>query len=182
LSEIMETLRRISEFMDNSGIHYMLIGGYALPFYGQIRTTIDLDIAVHVEDDEFVDVCVRARERGYEVHLDSPLNPYSIFLDEVTGYEIEVWRRPDGITWDQETIRRRREYRINGLKIFVVSPEDFIVTKLARSDRLTQDEMDVKSVLERGDTSLDWEYLKDRCEKAGVWELLQSINEAGNNE
>ena len=30
----------------------MVIGGYALPFYGRIRTTVRLDLAVAVETEE----------------------------------------------------------------------------------------------------------------------------------
>ncbi|OGD45689.1 hypothetical protein A3K69_08780, partial [Candidatus Bathyarchaeota archaeon RBG_16_57_9] len=164
----METLGRFMRLVDRSHVNYMVIGGYALPFYGRIRTTLDLDVAVAVEDDEFIGLCSRAEEDGYRVSLGSPLNPYCIYLDTVTGFEVEVWRRPDGLRWDQETLRRRRRFSVDGLGLWVVSPEDFIVTKLARPDRSAQDEMDVKSVLERSGTELDWRYLSARAEDAQV--------------
>jgi len=154
----------------------MVIGGYALPFYGRVRATLDLDVAVAVGDDEFRAFCSRAEEDGYRVSLGSPLNPYCIFLDTVTGFEVEVWRRPDGITWDGETLRRRRRFSVDGLGLWVVSPEDFVVTKLARPDRSPQDEMDVKSVLERSGALLDWQYLRSRAEDAQVWGILQAIH------
>jgi len=154
----------------------MVIGGYALPFYGRIRATLDLDVAVSVDDDEFVALCSQADEDGYRVSLGSPLNPCSIFLDTVTGFEVEVWRRPDGITWDGETLGRRRRFSVEGLELWVVSPEDFIVTKLARPDRSAQDEMDVKSVLERSGTMLDWSYLRMRAEDVQMWGILQAIH------
>jgi hypothetical protein len=59
--------------------------------------------------------------------------------------------------------------------IWVVSPEDFIVSKLARPDRGVVDEQDVKSVLERDDVELDWLYLKERAKRAGVLALLEAI-------
>lgn len=54
-------------------------------------------------------------------------------------------------------------------------PRDFIVSKLARPDRGVVDEQDVKSVLERDDVELDWRYLEDRAERAGVLTLLEII-------
>jgi predicted nucleotidyltransferase len=178
LSGLLETLRRFTGLLDRNHVEYMVIGGYALPFYGRIRTTLDLDVAVAVEDDEFRGLCSRAEEEGYQVSLASPLNPYCIYLDTVTGFEVEVWRRPDGIRWDQETLRRRRRFSVDGLGLWVVSPEDFIVTKLARPDRAAQDEMDVKSVLERSGVELDWRYLRSRAEDVQVWGILQAIHDS----
>jgi len=176
LSGLLDTLRRFTGLLDRNHVDYMVIGGYALPFYGRIRATLDLDVAVAVEDDEFRSLCSRAEEDGYRVSLGSPLNPYCIYLDTVTGFEVEVWRRPDGIRWDGETLRRRRRFSVEGLGIWVMSPEDFVVTKLARPDRSAQDEMDVKSVLERSGADLDWRYLRVRAENAQVWGILQTIN------
>ena len=172
----METLGRFMRLVDRSHVNYMVIGGYALPFYGRIRTTLDLDVAVAVEDDEFRSLCSRAEEDGYQVSLGSPLNPYCIYLDTVTGFEVEVWRRPDGITWDGETLRRRRRFSVDGQELWVVPPEDFVVTKLARPDRSAQDEMDVKSVLERSGGGLDWGYLRLRTDEAQVLGILQAIH------
>lgn len=162
--------------MDRVQVEYMVIGGYALPFYGRIRTTLDLDVAVDVEDEEFRGLCSRAEADGYRMSLDSPLNPYCIFLDTVTGFEVEVWKRPDGIRWNGETLRRRRRFTVEGLELWVVSPEDFVVTKLARPDRSAQDEMDVNSVLERSGAGLDWRYLRARAEGVQVWGILQAIH------
>ncbi len=49
---IIEMLCRVASFLDKSEIEYMLIGGCALPFYGAIRVTIDIDIAVAIEGKE----------------------------------------------------------------------------------------------------------------------------------
>jgi len=176
LSEIAETLRRIASLLEGSGIDYMLIGGYALPSYGRIRTTLDIDIAVAIETEEsFHDFCEEAKKENYSISMASFQNPVWLLLDERTGYEIEAWKQPDGVEWDQETLDRRRRITLSGVKLWIISPEDFIVNKLARPDRSVIDEQDVKSVLERKDTVLDWLYLERRAKKSGVWALLQTI-------
>jgi len=58
---------------------------------------------------------------------------------------------------------------------FLISPEDFIVNKLARPYRGAVDEQDVKSVLVRQAGKLDNEYLAKRARQAEVQAMLQAI-------
>ena len=177
MSELVETLRRITGFLETNEVSYMIIGGYALPFYGRIRTTLDIDIAIALEDRDFKALCDKAETVGYRTALTAVKNPYSVYLDTETGYEVEVWRAPDGITWDQETLKRRNRFQVDGLDVWVISAEDYIVTKLARPDRSNSDEMDVLSVLVRMDKTLDREYLTKRVKNAQVEHILETINE-----
>jgi predicted nucleotidyltransferase len=176
LSELEETLRRIVSFLEEKEVDYMLIGGYALPYYGRVRVTLDIDVAVAMPDEEaFQAFFEDADEQGYSVYLGSYENPVCLFHDRVTDYEVEVWTRPDGVEWDRDTLERRREFGVAGVNVWVISPEDFIVSKLARPDRGVIDEQDVKSVLERDDVELDWRYLEKRAERVGVLALLKTI-------
>ena len=176
MSELAETLRRMVSFLDEHQVEYMFIGGYALPFYGRIRVTLDIDVAVAIScEEDYTKLCGQAAEQGYYVSLNSFNNPMCIFMDTATGYEIEVWIRPDGIEWDNETLQRRRKENIAGTEAWIVSAEDFIVSKLARPDRGTIDEQDVKSIIARNDVKLDWEYLERKAKKHEVWNLLQVI-------
>jgi predicted nucleotidyltransferase len=178
LSGISETLDRIVSFLEGGGIDYMLIGGYVLPMYGRIRTTLDIDFAVALTTEAgFSRFLEEADIAGYTVSLGSFKNPVCLLLDRATGYELEIWRQPDGVVWDGETLRRRRRVDLAGVEVWIISPEDFIVSKLARSDRGVIDEQDVKSVLERDGVALDWSYLRGRAERAGVWAQLQMIRD-----
>ena len=174
MSGIEETLDRIVSLLDEREIDYMLIGGYVLPMYGRIRTTLDIDIALTTEAD-FTRFLEAADGAGYSVSLGSFKNPVCLLHDRVTDYEVEVWRQPDGVVWDDETLERRRKANLAGIDVWMIFPEDFVVSKLARSNRGVIDEQDVKSVLELDDVTLDWPYLKERAERAGVWAQLQMI-------
>ena len=99
-----------------------------------------------------------------------------MIVDRKEKVEAELWLKPDGITFDQETIKRRLKVRLDkGLTAWIVSPEDFIVNKLARPDRGAVDEQDVKSVLVRQAGKLDNEYLTKRATEAEVLTILQTI-------
>ena len=163
--------------MEEHNVAYMLIGGYALPFYGRIRTTVDIDLAIAIGNErELRRLCDWLQRDDFEATPSSFRNPLIVVLDKKEGVELEVRMRPDGVVFDDGTLRRRRKVRLDEeVEAWAISPEDFIVNKLARPDRGAVDEQDVKSVLVRQKDKLDEEYLKKRAQKAGVLALLQAI-------
>jgi hypothetical protein len=179
--EISNAVKKLVNFFILNNIDYMIIGGYALSYYGRIRTTLDIDIALCIKFEEDFQVFLQEAEKAkYSPSLASMKNPVCILLDIESGLEFEIWTRPDGIEWDDETLDRRRIKRFDDFEVWVISPEDFIVNKLARPDRGVVDEQDVKSVLVRLQDTLDWEYLENRAAKAGVYSVLVSINTRAN--
>lgn len=177
MSTILRVLRKLLNLLEEKNVPYMIIRGYALPFYGRIRATLDIDVAVIVETEEELE---KLREwllsKSFDVELYAPRNPCFVAVDREKGIEIEVWLRPDGIVFDQETLKRRKRAKLdNDLEAWIVSPEDFIVNKLARPDRGTVDEQDVKSVLTRQRDKLDEDYLRKRAKNAEVLKVLETI-------
>ena len=155
----------------------MVIGGYALPFRGRIRVTVDLDLAVVIKtEEEFNHLLTLLDSKDFKPMIKSPRNPLILVLDQIEKIEIELWTRLDGLVFDDEIIRRRKKVQFTtDLKPWIISAEDFIVNKLARPDRSVIDEQDVKSVLVRQAEKLDNIYLKNRAVKADVLTLLNSI-------
>jgi len=181
LLTILRSLQRLLKLFEDKNVPYMMIGGYALPYYGRIRTTFDLDLAVAIKtEEELKQLRNWLKSIDFEVTNYSPLNPLIIILDQKEKVEIELWLRPDGIVFDDETLRRRRRVKLDSnIEAWIVSPEDFIVNKLARPDRGVVDEQDVKSVLVRQRGKLDKEYLERRARDAGVLTILENIHSRG---
>ena len=177
---ILRSLQRLTALFEKNRINYLIIGGYALPFYGRIRTTVDLDLAVAVKTkDDYTALLNLLKAADFEPTICSPNNPLTVIVDRKEGIEFELWRRPDGIVFDGETLARRKKMQLSeDFSAWVVSAEDFIVTKLARADRGVVDEQDVKSVLVRQEGKLDWSYLSKRAEAAQVLTILRTIQNA----
>ena len=177
MSAVLESLNRLLSVLGQKRIEYMIIGGYALPFYGRVRATLDIDLAAAVEDAEKrEDLYKNLRENDFDVTFEEPIvTPLILVRDRKGGFEFEIWFRPDGIVFDEETLKRRKKASMGFVPVWIVSPEDFIVNKLARPDRGAVDEQDVKSVLVRQGDRLDMRYLEKRAEKAGVLVLLRTI-------
>jgi hypothetical protein len=180
LPAILRTLHRLITLFDENRIDYMIIDGYALPFYGRIRTTVDLDLAVAVKTQKkFSYLLNLLRAAEFEPTICSPNNPLIVAIDRKEEIEFELWTKPDGIVFDEQTLRRRKKAQLSeGISAWVVSAEDFIVTKLARPERGVIDEQDVKSVLVRQEGKLDWNYLEKRAKDAQVLTILKTIQNA----
>ena len=174
---ILRSLHRLIKLFEDKNVPYMIIGGYALPFYGRIRTTVDIDVAVVIKTNEELNQFLNSlRSADFEPTIASPNNPLIVILDQKENIEIELWLKPDGIVFDDETLRRRQKAELDtNFWVWIISAEDFIVNKLARPDRGVIDEQDVKSVLTRQETELDDEYLQRRAKQAGVLAILQAI-------
>lgn len=160
-------------------IPYMLIGGWALPAYGRIRATLDLDLAVAAEFPRISKLHERLTLLGYQL----PSRPHEeaqvfVVTDLDNMVEMEIRTRPDGIAFDSELLRRRVKIRLGqDFGVFTIGPEDFIVNKLARRDRGVQDEQDVISVLVRQKGNLDYDYLHKRAKSAKVYAILKTITD-----
>ena len=174
---ILRSLQKILKLFEDKNVPYMVIGGYALPFYGRIRTTVDIDLAVAIKTEKELNQLLNSlRAADFEPTIASPNNPLIVVVDRKERIELELWLKPDGIVFDDETLRRRQKAEIDSnFWTWIISAEDFIVNKLARPDRGAIDEQDVKSVLIRQANKLDNEYLQKRAKQAGVLAILQAI-------
>lgn len=178
LLALFKTLRKLIQIFEKEKIDYMLIGGLALPAYGEIRTTQDLDVAISIGNIESLRKLVNElEEKKFEPTSKPDLEAAMFYaFDRENVVDVEIWLRPDGIVFDEELLRRRtRRTVIDDLSFWVIGLEDFIVNKLARKDRRSQDEIDVVSVIELQKEKLDKDYLYKRAENAGVLLLLKAL-------
>jgi predicted nucleotidyltransferase len=174
LSALLETLRKLVEVLEGEGADYMLLGGLALPAYGRVRATYDIDLAIQAGPEILKRVEKKLTERGFQLPAGlRPGVPLSYLIDLENQVSVEFWFEPDGID-PKEAVKRRWRVDVDGMKVWIVGPEDFIVNKLARRDRSELDEHDVISVLER-QKRLDEKYLERRSRAAGVLEILRAL-------
>ena len=171
-------LRKLSGILDKLSIEHMLIGGFALAAYGQIRATQDIDMAIAASYAKSAELSSHLEKLGYQVSpKPDPAAPVFFVTDLKLMLEVEMWTRPDGVVFDSELMRRR--VRVNpyndDFEMFAIGPEDFVVNKLSRRDRGVQDELDVVSVLGLQKGKLDYPYLRKRAKQANVIELLETL-------
>ena len=114
-------------------IEYLLIGGYAVGYYGYPRATADMDIWIAVSKKN----AKRMKEAIKEFGMETPELNESIFLEPGKiirmGYppiRIEILTEISGVKFEQ-CYKRCEEAKIDGIKIKIISLKDLLKNKKA---------------------------------------------------
>ena len=135
----MATIRLAPDFKEflqllrSAKIEYLLVGGYAVGYYGHPRATGDLDIWVAVHDRN-IEALVRVlRDFGFDVpELTESLfkQPRRVIRMGVPPIRIEILTGIDGVEFSQ-CYARRASVEIDGVEIDLISLQDLKTNKRA---------------------------------------------------
>lgn len=170
-------LPKLIKCANKANLVNVVIGGLALPAYNVIRASYDVDFCIAVKHQNELDNFLSILNKNGIKTQQKPKFDDIIFIvyDEEQKQEAEIWLTPcDKFRWDDEMMMRirRSEKGFN-----VLSPEDYIVAKLARVDRSAVDVDDVMQIIEMQKANIDMQYLKKRAECAGVGNDLRNLLE-----
>jgi len=170
-------IKTIIESASNIGIPTILIVGLALPAYNVARTTLDIDISIHVDSQEQLDIfIINLEKKEIYTKKKKPKITHDLFTVFEKKNEAEIWLKPcDSFDWDEDMLTKKRLFQKN---IDVLAVEDFIITKLGRTDRSSIDINDVLQILIANKDNLDWKYLKYRLNWAGLTDDFIEIIDA----
>ena len=119
--------------LNRAGVEYLLVGGFAVNFYGYHRFTEDIDFWIAVSDENFERLLAAIRE-----FFDGDLNGLdmnflkhneSLYLGRVPE-KIEVFQNASGLSF-QDAYPRRLEDTIEGIPVKLISLADLRANKLA---------------------------------------------------
>lgn len=144
-----QDFKELLSTLNDNGVQYLVVGGYAVSFHAQPRATKDLDILIKpVAENAAVLYAALAKfgaplegltpddfiERGKFFRMGTPPIMVDI-LPEISGVDFDAaWARRVEVTIDAKT----------GLKTLFISEEDLIAAKLAAGRR--QDFADVDAI------------------------------------
>ena len=176
----MDVLRDVSAKLSQAGIEYMLTGSFAMNYYAEPRMTRDIDIVVALESKDS-DLILRLFEPEYYVPRDAVRRA----IAKESQFNIihnQGIMKVDFIVRKSEEYRRlefgrRLEIEVEDAKIWIVSKEDLIISKLywARDSHSDLQLGDVKNLLRSG---YDNSYLTTWTETLGLSDLLREcLNE-----
>lgn len=167
--------------LDRAGIPYAVAGGIAAGFWGEARTTIDVDLVVAASPDDIESVKqVFASDPAFLFDPNDfefpdtfivrvPEPNRDLATPEIVAIDLLIYK--DG--YSHEVIARRHRAVYGEKEFWFCSPEDLIVMKL-RAGRF-RDLGDIQTILAvRGET-LDLEYVNTHAERIGkreVWSQL----------
>ena len=159
---ILNLLKRITQAFEKENIPYMLSGSLALNSYSVPRMTLDIDIVIELRQ-ENLDVFLSLFQNNY--YIDNKTVRYETervgmfnVIDHETGFKIDFILRKE-TDYRKLEFNRRRRIEILDFEVWIVSPEDLILSKIEWIQKLSSDKQmnDIQNLLTMPD--LDKNYL-----------------------
>lgn len=171
-----------AQTLDRIGADYFVTGSMAAMLYGEMRTTIDVDIVVDLRFGHVSDIVEAFAEPEYYVskpamlqamehsslfnviHVPSALKIHFIVMDESA--------------FNQSRLLRRRAIEVEpGVSVYVSAPEDVILKKLDFYKQGGSDKhlRDIASMIRVSGEMFDRAYLEKWAEALGVVEEWNAV-------
>lgn len=175
-----ELIQEVVRHLEEAGLPYMVTGSVASIRYGEPRLTFDTDIVV---DAEWPALRAFVLSFGSDYYADEEMardacarrSMFNI-IHSPSGQKVDIISRKD-TDYARVAFERRRKERAMGTEVFLVSPEDSILSKLewskkGESERQYRDALGVAKA-QRG--ALDLDYLKRWAAELRVAGLLKQL-------
>jgi hypothetical protein len=168
---IVGLLQEVTQKLERAGIQYMLSGSIALNRYTLPRMTLDIDIIIELNAKNIDDFLELWGEDYY-------LNPDTVrqehqrsgmfnVIDYGSGLKIVFIVRKNTEYRLHEFIRRKKE-KIENFEVWMVSPEDLIISKLEWIQQLQSNKQmaDISNLLSL--PQIDKDYIMVWCKKLNL--------------
>lgn len=179
---IEEPIRRVLEALGRLDIPYMLTGSFVSNYYGEPRSTHDIDLVVQISParaaqleaaltPDFVvsdaRAAVAARQTFNAIHVAS-------------SFKVDFWPLREA-PFDREAFARRRTTRLFGRQVSIPTAEDLVLQKLcwAKETGSPQQHRDVVAILRGQQDALDWKHLWRWADTLGVRPELDRLQGQG---
>lgn len=176
----IEILKLVTIKLEELAIPYMLSGSVASSFYAQPRMTRDVDIVIELAAEQISQV-LEAFSKDFYIDEDDVAQAVQLKgMFNIIHYQavvkIDFIIRKDS-PYRQLEFERRVKKQIADFTLWVVSPEDLIISKLywARDSRSELQLSDVGSIIKHQREKLNLEYIDYWVEELGVGQLWREI-------
>jgi hypothetical protein len=163
---MLKLLEKICHILDTLRIPYMLSGSVAMNFYADPRTTQDIDIVVEMYDYDVSGFVKMLDDKFYyfQEGIYDEIRRKGMFniIDFETGFKVDFITMKKEL-YEQVKFQNRRKTTYADIDLWIISPEDLIISKLQWIQVLESDKQknDIINLLDN--EQLDLTYIKDWC-------------------
>jgi predicted nucleotidyltransferase len=144
--ELQSDLREFIELLNAKKVEYLIVGGYAVAFYGYPRYTGDIDFWIAASKENIEKVMVVLKEFGMSslgITYTDLAKPDSIIQIGQPPFRIDILNSVDGLEFASAN-ENVNEAIFDGTKVCFISLEDLKLNKKA-SDRV-KDRLDLENL------------------------------------
>ena len=146
-------LAKVAEILQELKIPYLVTGGMAVLIWGRPRFTADIDIVIELKIENINSLIRALSALGKASYIDENMIEEALkqggefnFIHGDTGIKVDFWvlkKQP----FELSRMKRRRAKYILGQKVYFISAEDLILTKLQWRKQGESTRQDRKSVV-----------------------------------
>ncbi len=180
MKDVTGALNDFQRLFEGLGISYAVMGGVAVRYYGIPRPTYDVDFLVAIDRDQLPKLYHAAEVSGYTVP-EAFLNGWIDVVGGMPLVRLELFVGAKCVDVDlflaesaylQEILRRRRLEQMEGVNVWLVTPEDLILLKLmSHRPRDVADIGDIRFA----QGPLDESYMRMWADRMGIRPLLEQV-------
>jgi hypothetical protein len=177
MADQLIVLEEVTGRLESAKIRYMITGSIAFNYYAVPRMTRDIDILVDISIED-AERKFSVFEKDFYIDMDAVRNAVmNLSMFNIINYENPV--KVDFIVLkrdEYETLKfsRKRRRKINGFKVYIISPEDLIISKLMwAKDSISEIQIRDVSNLISCVKPLDLKYLEFWIKKLELKELYE---------
>lgn len=150
--------------------------------WGRVRFTADIDIILELQRENANMLENALRQLGQAGYIDQETMLQAIdsfgefnFIDGESGVKVDFWILKKNDLFDIVRLKRKKERTVEGQKVYFISPEDLILSKLQwyKKSGSSRHLEDIESVFKISGKKLDMLYLKKWAKKLGLLGLLK---------
>ncbi len=173
-------LERIINALEDANIPYMISGSIGSSFHGQPRATNDADIVI---DPTTQQLSAFVESLGPKYYLSKEAAQQAItnrsmfnVIDTQSACKADLIIRKNR-PYSQQEFSRRTEANFLGIDVYVLSPEDSILSKLewAKGRQSETQFKDALGVLIAQKDNLNFDYLKKWAKELGIEDALSNL-------
>lgn len=166
--------------LNQHNIGYMLCGSYSSSLHGRPRATNDADIIIMPSEEQLTSF-VKSLCNDYYVNVEAALDALknrAMFnvIDIQNSFKVDFIIRKDR-PFSREEFQRRQKTNLMGMEVWVVSPEDVILSKLewAKESESSQQFQDALGVAVVQYDRLEMDYLYKWAREMKVENTLEQL-------
>ncbi len=185
MTEVIDPRRlliSVTKILAKLKIPYVVTGGMAIFVWGRPRFTADVDIVIKLKSDDIDKLAENLEALSEASYIDKNAMEQALmrhsefnFIDGLTGIKVDFWAVGEN-QFDKSQLERRVAKNILGQKVFFISPEDLILSKLLwhKQSESSRHLEDIESIF-KIQKKLDLRYLRKWAKSQSTIKILESL-------
>ena len=180
MEEQRDFLFRVLEALESAGVAYAVTGSWASTTYGLPRTTHDLDVVIVISVEQAGKLAAQFPPPFYAdadwMQAAAAERTFFNVIDPASGLKVDFWPVQDD-EYSQAQFERRRRQQLFEREVWMLAPEDVILSKLLWYQASASDTQlrDCVGIWKAMPGALDQEYLRRWAARLKLDSLLARV-------